>query len=60
MRKVLLFISALMMLFAWGNKTAKGGDNDSTAVSDTLNMEKSCTRALVSPLNFMSTGIRSI
>ena len=34
MRKTILIFSALMMLMACGGKTAKGGDNDSTAVAD--------------------------
>jgi hypothetical protein len=36
MKKVLLFISALLMLSACGNKTAQGGDNDSTELADSV------------------------
>ena len=44
MKKILFFISALMMIFACGNKTAQGGDSDSTAVPDTLNTKEAVVK----------------
>lgn len=36
MKKVLLFISAVLMLSACGNKTSQGSDNDSTELADSV------------------------
>ena len=34
MKKAVLFMSVLLTMFSCGNKTAKGSDNDSTAIAD--------------------------
>ena len=55
MKKILFFISALMMIFACGNKTAQGGDSDSTAVPDTLNTKEAVVKhvhTILSMLDF--------